>query len=54
MILKTYHIINTETNEIEICAGSNKAKAKQELQQIRKEQPNKNFKMVLNTMCLHL
>ena len=54
MILKTYHIINTETKEIEICSGSNRAKAKRELQQIRKEQPDKNFKIVLHTICLHL
>lgn len=54
MILKTYNIVDIETNEVEIYAGSNRAKAKRELEQIRKEQPNKNFKIIPHTMYLHL
>lgn len=54
MIVKTYNIVNIDTNDVEIYAGSNRAKAKRELEQIRKEQPNKNFKIVPHTMHLYL
>ena len=52
MYLKTYHIINVDTKEIEVCAGSNKAQAKRELEQVKKEQPDKKFKIVPHEMYL--
>lgn len=54
MILKTYNIVDTDTNEVEIYAGSNRAKAKREMEQIKKEQPNKKFKIVPHTIYMHL
>ena len=53
MYVKTYHIINVDTKEIEVCAGSNKAKAKKELEQIKKEQPNTKFKMIPHEMYVY-
>lgn len=53
MYLKTYNIINADTKEIEVCAGSNRAKAKRELEQIKKEQPNKKFKIVPHEMYIY-